>query len=319
MSRVKPAPSLLSASDVHAAGALLASAYPHRAHEPARWSGKPNAVRRWSVAAPDGSLAAYLALWPVEPTQFRMDLVVRPDLHRHGLGGTLLDFLIERARRAEAASLQARPYAEHSDALALLTSRDFRETMRMHGLVLDDVGAVRLQPVDWYEGKLAERGIRVTTLAHELVADSDAWQKLRDANQAAQYGWLDPDPPPNGRPREPQTVEQFRAQSYDFQMIPEACFIARDCEQNGLFVGYSALALNDGTVVQAGSSGTAVRPEYRGLGVATALKARCVRWAQENGVRRLATSSGNAAMVRVNEKFGFRRTYVEVRLVRRPV
>ena len=309
----------LTAAELPAAGAILAAAYPHRAHEPARWSEEPNAARRWSVAAPDGSLAAYLALWTVEPTQFRMDLVVRPDQPGRGLGTALLDFLIERAREAKATSLQARPYADQQDALALLASRDFRETMRMHGLVLDDVRAVQLQPVDWYEGKLAERGIRVTTLAHELVADSDAWEKLRDANQAAQYGWLDPDPPPNGRTREPQTVDQFRAQSHDVHMNPEACFIARDREQNGLFVGYSALALHDATGVQAGSSGTAVRPDYRGLGVATALKARCVRWAQENGVRRLATSSGHPAMVRVNEKFGFRRAYVEVRLVRRPV
>jgi len=67
------------------------------------------------------------------------------------------------------------------------------------------------------------------------------------------------------------------------------------------------------------SGGTAVRPEYRGAGLATALEARCIQWAQENDVRSLAPASGNPAMVRVNEKFGFRRTDVEVRLVRRPV
>ena len=313
------APVPLNAADGPSAGAILAAAYPHRAHEPARWSDRPNAARRWSAAAPDGSVAAYLALWPVEPTQFRMDLVVRPDQRARGLGATLLDFLIERAREAAATSLQARPYAEQRDALALLASRDFHETMRMNGLVLDDVRAAQLQPVHWYEGKLADRGIRVTTLARELAADRDAWTELRDANEAAQVGWLDPDPLPNGRHREPQSVEQFRAQSLDFHMIPEACFIAVNREQAGQYVGYSALALNDANGMQAGSSGTAVRPEYRGLGVATALKARCVRWAQEKGLQRLATSSGNEAMVRVNEKFGFRRTYVEVRLVRRPV
>jgi GNAT superfamily N-acetyltransferase len=65
------------------------------------------------------------------------------------------------------------------------------------------------------------------------------------------------------------------------------------------------------------ASRTAVRPAYRGLGIATTLKASCIRWARDNGVRQLATASGNPAMVHVNEKFGFRRTYVEVRLVRR--
>jgi hypothetical protein len=105
----------------------------------------------------------------------------------------------------------------------------------MHGLELDDVRAAQLQPVEWYEGKLAQRGIRVTTLARELGVESDAWTKLRDANQAAQSGWLDPDPPSNGRPREPQSVEQFRAQSHDFHMIPEACFIALNRELDGQY------------------------------------------------------------------------------------
>ena len=82
-------------------------------------------------------------------------------------------------------------------------------------------------------------------------------------------------------------------------------------------MGYSSLTLTDEARLQAGSGGTAVRPEYRGLGIATALKASCIRWAAAHDVRCLATSSGNPAMIRVNEKFGFRRTYEEVRTVRR--
>jgi GNAT superfamily N-acetyltransferase len=309
-------PTPLTAADIPAAGALLAEAYPHRAHEPERWDRRPNDAQRWVITASDGSLAAYVALWRVQAMQFRMDLVVRPRERGRGMGTALLDFLIARARAADATSLQARPYAEEVRALGLLASRGFHETMRMIGLELDDVPSVSLEPAGWYEGKLAERGLRVTTFAEELRVDADGWRKLRDTNEAARFGWPDPDPQPDGTPGEEQSVEQFRAQAYDFHMIPEACFVALDRER---YVGYSALALRDAAQMQAGSGGTAVRPEYRGLGVATALKARCVRWAQENGVRRLSTSSGNPAMVHVNEKFGFRRTYVEVRLVRRPV
>jgi GNAT superfamily N-acetyltransferase len=305
----------LTVADIPAAGALLTAAYPHRAHEPELWD-RPNDAQRWMVAAPDRSLAAYLALWRVQAMQFRMDLVVRPRERRHGLGTALLDFLIASARARDAASLQARPYAEESCALGLLAARGFRETMRMIGLELEDLSAISLEPIGWYESRLAERGLRVTTLAGELIVDSHGWRKLRDVNEAARFGWPDPDPQPDGMSREEQSVEQFRAQAYDFHMIPEACLLAVDRER---YVGYSALALRDAARAEAGSGGTAVRPEYRGLGVATALKARCVRWAREHGVRRLSTSSGNPAMVTVNEKFGFRRTYVEVRLVRRPV
>lgn len=198
--------------------------------------------------------------------------------------------------------------------MALLDKHGFRETMRMIGLVLDDVAAVAVDSHDRIEASLAARGIRLTTLADELTADPLAWEKLADTNRAARFGWPDPDPLPDGREHEPETTAQFLARSHDFGMIAEACFIATDDER---YLGYSALTLNDAARQQAGSGGTAVRPEHRGRGIATVLKARCIGWAKRQGIRRLATSSGNPAMVHVNEKFGFRRTYHEVRLVKR--
>jgi GNAT superfamily N-acetyltransferase len=272
------------------------------------------------VRGADAGVAAYLALWRVIDTRFRMDLVVDPAHRRHGVGARLLDFLIERARGAGATSLQARPYADATDAFPMLAGRDFRETMRMVGLLLDDVHAVDLEPFATLDEALVARGIRFTTLAEELRTDPFAWEKLRDANQAAEFGWPDPDPLPNGATSPPETVDQFRARSAAVGMIEDACFVAvRDDGRGvpGAYAGYSALTATDRAGLQAGSGGTAVRPEVRGLGIATALKARCIRWAREHGVRRLATSSGNPAMIRVNEKLGFRRTYIEVRLVKR--
>jgi len=198
--------------------------------------------------------------------------------------------------------------------MRLLESRGFRETMRMIGLELDDVGAVSLEPFGRLELRLAARGIRVTTLSDELRLNESSWHRLRDAHHAAQIGWPDPDPRPDGTPHPPESVEQFRARANGFGMVPESCFIAVLGDE---YIGYSALSVNDKSRTRAASGGTAVRPEHRGLGVATTLKARCIGWAQANGFRRLATSSGNPAMIRVNEKFGFRRTYVEVRLVKR--
>jgi len=268
------------------------------------------------VFAPDRSVAAYLALWCVHDSRYRLDLVVDDRWRSRGLGRRLLDFTIREGRAVDAASLQARPYATDTPALDLLASRDFRETMRMTGLVLDDVRAAALPPLSDLDRGLTSRGIRFTTLADELTVDARAWEKLRDAHHASQPGWADPDPLPGGETEAPETVDQFRARALQFGTIAEACFIAAEGER---YLGYSALTATDEARTQAGSGGTAVRPAYRGLGIATALKGRCVVWARDHGFRRLATSSGNPAMVRVNEKFGFRRTYVEVRLVRRPV
>jgi GNAT superfamily N-acetyltransferase len=65
------------------------------------------------------------------------------------------------------------------------------------------------------------------------------------------------------------------------------------------------------------SIGTGTRPEYRNLGIATALRLRVVAWARARDLTMLHSASGNPAMVHVNEKLGFRRTATEVRLVRR--
>lgn len=313
------APRLVGSSDIAAAGALLSDAYPHRSHEPERWNTppKPNEAPHWVVDSPTAALpspVAYLALWEVHTMKFRMDLIVRPTWRRRGLGGRLLDFLIEQAHAVGATSLQARPYSDGVDAIRLLEARAFRETMRMIGLLLDDVGAVALEPFAGLTATLEARGIQFTSLGAELRDDPESWRKLRDTNHAAQFGWPDPDPNPDGSPLEPETVDAFRARAANFRMIPEACFVAK---AGDTYIGYSALTVTDKAGLRAGSGGTAVRPEHRGLGIATALKAHCVRWARAHGVRRLETSSGNPAMVRVNEKFGFRRTYVEVRLARR--
>jgi GNAT superfamily N-acetyltransferase len=242
-----------------------------------------------------------------------MDLIVDPSCRRRGAGGALLDFLIMQARLGNATSLQARPYGDQPDALALLDARGFRETMRMVGLELGDVRSAAVGPLADARRALDGRELRITTLAAELASHPGSWARLRGVHQAAQFGWPDPDPRPDGRPHEPETVEEFRTRCEANGVVRDACFIATAGDR---FVGYSMLTTTDPGGVQAGSGGTAVRPEYRGLGVATALKACCVAWARDTGVRRMVTSSGNPMMIRVNEKLGFRRTYTEVRLVK---
>ncbi len=52
---------------------------------------------------------------------------------------------------------------------------------------------------------------------------------------------------------------------------------------------------------------TAVLPEYRGRGVATALKVLTIQYAQRHGFREIRTfnSSRNAPMLAINTKLGF--------------
>lgn len=308
------APRPLTEPDVGPAGALLSNTYPHRAHEPRFWQPAVGPNGRWVI---DGEVtgsrpAAYLALWAVHGTKFRLDLVVDPAHRNRGLGAQVLSWLIERAESLGATSLQARVYSTQAVAMRMLDRHGFRETMRMTGLVLDDVGCAKVDPLDVLQQNLEGRGVRITTLAREIARDRHVWTKLRDTNQASYVGWPDPDPSPDNEPPKPESPEEFRRRAEKFGMINNACFVAVGLTG---YLGYSALTAVDPAHGEAGSGGTAVRPEHRGSGIATALKACAVRWAQDNGYRRLATSSGNPAMIRVNEKFGFRRTYDEVRFV----
>jgi GNAT superfamily N-acetyltransferase len=232
-----------------------------------------------------------------------MDLAVAGEYRRRGCGGQLLGLLADAARAAGATTLQARTEDDRLQALAFLTRRGFAETMRMHRLVLDVATAI-LTPYAGIERRLAAEGIVLTTLADEQHRIGDAcWHRLCAAYRCARDGWPDPDPDPGTGPPWLPTVAEFRRMYNEHaRLLPEPCILAMHGEQ---VVGFT------------GAFGTGVRPALRGRGIATALKLRVIADVRERGVTTLHTSTGNPAMLKVNERLGYRRTTTEVRLVRR--
>lgn len=261
-------------------------------------------TRRYVVlsGAPE-QVIAHGALWRFRPDGYRINMVVAPGWRRRGVGSRLLAQLDHDARAAGAITLQARAGDDWTESLTFLRARGFVETMRMHRLVLD-VGAATLEPYRRIEPRLAATGILITTLERAEVVDPRCWQRFRDLHHAAQDGWADPDPRPEPDPA--WTTEEFRRRYLDAAAYhgvgPDECFLAVHADR---YVGFT------------GALGTAVHPEYRDRGIATALKVRAVDLARARDVAMLATSSGNPAMLRVNERLGFRRTSTEVRLVKR--
>ncbi len=86
--------------------------------------------------------------------------------------------------------------------------------------------------------------------------------------------------------------------------LPDAYFIAEDDER---YVGLSALQrplAQPGVLHQ---QMTGVLREYRGRGIAMALKLQTVRYALAHGYREIRTwnHSRNAAMLRINDALGF--------------
>ena len=285
-----------------AAAALFAAAHPERAGEPAGWDapGGPAGPRRYVAVTSAERIVGYGRLWQVRPGRFRIDLVVAPGSRRCGIGSRLLDRLTCEARAAGAATVQARADSGRARSLAFLQHRGFSETMRMHHLVLD-VANADLGPFAGIEHRLAADGIVLTTLAEERSRTGNAcWAGLCDVHNAAREGWPDPDPGPGQE--ELHTPEEIRRRYHLHQQgWPGLCFLAVHGER---YVGF------------VGPLGTAVRSALRGRGIATALKVREIAAARERGVLTLDGATGNAAMLRVNERLGYRRTSTEVRLVR---
>jgi len=280
--------------------ALFVAAHPERERETNSWAKaeQEEAARRW-VVADDASeeVIGYGAIWRVRPSKFRMDLVIHPSWRRRGIGAQLLKQLVESAHRAGAVTLQARADDDADESLAFLKRCGFTETMRMHRLVLR-VAEAELSPFADLEPQLAARGIVMTTLQDEQISDPALWEKLCDLYNAARSGWPDPDP---GGLTQSLRVDELRDMFSRSEIIPEAFFIAK---QGEVYLGFT------------GGLGTGVRPGSRNQGIATALKVRAIASARDRGCEMIQTSSGNPAMVRVNEKLGFRRVSTEVRLVK---
>mgnify|MGYP001258245345 CR=1 FL=1 len=311
----------LTEADADGVVSLYNSVYPYRKLHVEAWrlddrkfdeSRYPR--RRWlAVSTITEEVIGYGCVWnTLAPRKYRLDVLVRPDWRRRGVGSRLLEELIVELQALAAVSLQARARDDETYALAFLEHHGFVEIHRMVYVRLDlanaNPGAFR---------PLVERilasGVSVSTLAAEQARDPHCWAKLHSLHDAARLGWPNPDPDPDAGPLAPQPYHEFEQMLWGLNPIPEAFFIA--CSQDQ-YLGYSGLAPNPQDPGCLYSANTAVRPEVRGKGIATALKVCTVEYAKQHGHAAIQTSSANPAMIAVNEKLGFQRVWSEVRVVK---
>jgi GNAT superfamily N-acetyltransferase len=305
----------LAARDFEQAAALHQLLYPNQIDQPAEWrrldqQRVPSPPHRW-VALDQGTdrIVGYGAFWHVRLDKYRLDLIVHPDRRQQGIGSQLLTRLLDCLRSLGAVTVQARADANADASLRFLVHRGYVETQRMQELVLEVTEITTMRHAT-PTAQLKSTGIAVTTLAEEAKRGDAFWDKLLDFQNAVARAWPDPDPGPVS----PLTMETFQQMAAGWHFIPEAFYLAARSDQ---YVGYSGLAEPASMHTPVESVGTAVRPEYRGQGIASVLKGCCLTYAQRHGFERLITHSANPAMVHINETFGFRRGPTEVRLVKR--
>jgi GNAT superfamily N-acetyltransferase len=120
--------------------------------------------------------------------------------------------------------------------------------------------------------------------------------------------------------RDVPDIDPFTAMPYDDflktyitapYVIPDAFFLAKDGDR---YVGTSQLWSSEEEPDILHQELTGVIPEYRGKGVAMALKLKTVEYARANGKREIRTWNDtlNRPMLRINEAMGFQKEPAEI-------
>jgi GNAT superfamily N-acetyltransferase len=217
---------------------------------------------------------------------------VLPDARRQGIGSALLLAVSERARERGKSTLHVPVTAARPESVQFLLDRGFTELER-NKMVRLDLAGVAPPPIEMPSGVL------LTTLAERR-------DLLAGAHEVAIEAF--PDIPGGDEPIAAGGLDEFRARDVDRPGIPADAFMVALEAATGRVVGYASLMLVPGKPTVAWHDMTAVARDWRGRGVAGALKRATIRWAIEHGLEALDTGNDpdNAAMRAVNARLGFR-------------
>jgi GNAT superfamily N-acetyltransferase len=301
---------LFGSRDYEAVVAVSNAVFPDRPSTAEEWRyddehfEKRYVNERYVAAQPeDGQLLGYAGLWHMpwafDPKKFGVEIRVRPDAQRRGIGLRLWDRLLEALRAHGAASVKTQVWEAMPEGLTFASRLGFREVMRAWESRLDvrtfDFAAFR-PTLD----RALATGVEITTLAAEREKDPDRLRLLHAVE--AQIGEDVPRPP--DEVHTPRSFEMWKEYVVEAPWsMPDAYFIA---VVDGEYAGVSGLYrpqvgdwLNQGL--------TGVRREFRGQGIATALKVLTVEHARDRGVREIRTWNeiNNQRMLAINTKFGF--------------
>ncbi len=238
--------------------------------------------------------------WAFHPRHFVMRLQVDPTAQGRGLGSALYERLLQQLDEWDAELVRTDTNAARQATLDWLLHRDFSEIQRRIELRLAvvDVELARFPDPDQL---LSARGIRATTLAAERAPGGE--RLLRELYDLEILGGEDEPRPEQGIA---MSYDRFLTQELDEpSALPDGNFLAFEGER---LIGMSRLQRDLARPGSLQQGFTTVHPDYRGRGIALALKLLTVRYAQANGYREIATGNDttNAPMLHINQVLGFR-------------
>jgi len=231
------------------------------------------------------------------PRKFAVEIEVHPEWQQRGIGQLLYARLMEELARVEAEAVWSQVLSTSIPAIEFLHKRGFVEKRKMieSRLDLKKFDSAKLAGI---MEKLGSEGVTIASFSSEMRADRSAGRRLMDLEDSA-AGDI------------PNIVEDLPMNFHDYEviilnspiMLWDDSFIAKYGE---IYVGSSSL-LESGVRGMVEQGFTAVRPGYRGRGIAQAVKLQVALHAKNRGAKYIRThnDSENKPMLAVNRKAGF--------------
>ena len=260
----------------------------------------PGLERR--IAMLDGEPVGYAScglIWMLAPdTPYAwVELAVTEAARGQGIGSALLAWTQQRAREIGKAGVQVPCSSARPEGIAFLERRGFTEYDRMAGVELPLAGCSRPEVA-------MPDGVRLTSIAAEPALLDSLYVACCEI-----YADLpDPEPVVIG------TLEEWHARDIEAAGQPlDGVLIAAAGDE---VVGVSRVVVHErGRVV--GHLITGVRRDWRGRGVALALKRAAIGWAIDRGAERMSAENAvhNEPMRAINAALGFQpgADFVELR------
>jgi GNAT superfamily N-acetyltransferase len=234
------------------------------------------------------------------PHKFWVEILVDPVSQGRGIGGTVFERLDGELKKLNAVTAWAGSRQDLPRLTGFYQRRGFGEKQVAWESRLD-ASRMDLERFRDYSEKVQRQGITITNLAE---AQKEGQESLRKLHELVQIISADM---PSPAPFTPTSYEQWEAfELKNPNLLPEGYMIAKDGSK---YVGLSTVWRIDKEPRSLIQGNTGVRREYRGRGIAVALKLRVIDFARRNGYEKLKTwnASDNAAMLAVNTKLGFKR------------